>query len=189
MPRELAIRFYENHNCRRCLQLSESARVLQGAPRDLQVLQRVHPVGARMPLPMPAFAGAAVLLAHRGFLSLAQITMVAADCCLRPGEAIQPSSGDALLAQPSPGPAYAKTAPLLHPSSLSKPSKIGLYDDSVVRDSVDRPYVGEVPCLMKKGAGRDAFLTPRALDESSRRLKECTHVWGIHGLHPYMLRH
>ncbi len=88
-----------------------------------------------MPLPMPAICGVAMMMASRGFLDLARITLVAADCYLLPGEGLSLCASNVLEAQRGLGAAYARVALLPHPSTGARPSKVGLYGDSVVCDS------------------------------------------------------
>ncbi len=95
-----------------------------------------------MPLPMPAICAVSMLMAQYGALGLARLTMVAADCYLRTGEAVGLSSDDVMEGPPGLGAACARAALLMHPSVGPKTSKVGLFDDSIVCDSLDRPFIG-----------------------------------------------
>ena len=54
-------------------------RLMPGGLRALQGWEKLHPSATRPPLPMPAVYGLAMELFFRGHLSLARLTVLAAD--------------------------------------------------------------------------------------------------------------
>ena len=56
--------------------------LLPQACRALQALQRLHPGGTRMPLPVLALCAVAVELHRRGYPAMARLTMVCLDAYL-----------------------------------------------------------------------------------------------------------
>lgn len=66
---------------------------------------------------------------------------------------------------------------------------MGLYDDSVLLDSVDRSFLGQVALQMKYRCPRGEKLCKEDLSTWSSQLEACAAHLGLGLIHPYVLRH
>jgi hypothetical protein len=142
------------HTLPRCSRAGKT-RLMPSVFRSFQVWQRLRPTGTRMPKPIPAVCGVSMLMAQQGDLDLARLTLVAADCYLRPGEVINLTSAGA------------------------KASKGGVFEDSIVCDSLDRPLIVPMLVLMKTAVPPSTQLVDHILSERSQVLSEHGRWLGI----------
>ena len=157
--------------------------------RALQGWKRLHPTGARMPLPMPAVCGLACEMVRRGKTTMGWLTMAAADMYLRPGEAIALTEDMIIAPRTQLGSAYRTTSVLLHPWSHGRASKAGQFDDSVLLDSRDRPWMGDLMLSWKRSKAPRQQLATFTMSEWGAEFKQCCEILGLPPCHLYVLRH
>ncbi len=104
-----------------------------------------------------------MLLAARGSIDLARLTVISADCYLRPGEVLDLSTSSEVQASPGLGRPYSTVSLLMHPDSLARASMVGLFDDSVLCDLASRPYIGLLLVDAKKKTPPGQRLTNRSI--------------------------
>ena len=157
--------------------------------RALQGWQKAHPVGTRLPMPMLMVYAVAMEMAARQQLDLARLTVVAADCYLRPGEAASLTSDMVIPSQRRLGAAYGHVSLQIHPAAQGRPSKTGEFDDTIVVDSVSRPWLSQVLMALKTKAGPGQPLVLTTLAAWGRLFAECCADLGEESQGLYVLRH
>ena len=155
----------------------------------LQGWQRLHPNGQRMPYPMAAVYAIACKMVSLKRRDLAILTVLSADCYLRPGEALGLSTDMVIDPAPTLGPSYAHAALLTHPTAVGRSSKTGTFDDSILMDSRDRRWLGRLVCALKHARGPGRPLVETTLVEWSRVFKMCAKELEIPEAPLYVLRH
>ena len=160
-------------------------------PRAIQGWSRLMPAATRLPLPWAVIHLWAVHMALGGRADMGLALVLAADAYMRPGEVLS-LRVSSVLPPTSAGQGSLRCWTLtLFQFELGKPSKTHSFDDPVVLDSVDRPWLG--PALARLAAGRDPAdkLFRFEYNEWATHAKRAAEGCGIQVLNPvlYMMRH
>ncbi|CAK0818925.1 unnamed protein product, partial [Prorocentrum cordatum] len=139
------------HHAGRMLKLPRVAKALQG-------WRRLVPPVTRAPVPWAAVAAISLALVRRKQPLAALAVVLAADAYLRPGELLSVRANHVVPAQSAAGGDYRFASPVLRPEEELQPTKTRGFNDSILPDSVSRPYLGALVERLAKQKGFSAEL-------------------------------
>jgi len=137
-----------------------------GRPRDLQIprakqalrwWKRLAPGFSRLPLPWEVVCGLAMLMFSEGQWAEAVAVVASVVFYLRPGELARLLVRSLVPPLASAGPSHVRWTLVMHEqeSEFSKPSKTGVFDESLILDLAKHQFLA--PVLAKLVAGRPAL--------------------------------
>jgi hypothetical protein len=173
------------------LHRSGSTGLLSRARRALQGWHKMCPPESRLPLPWPAVAGIVAALISMNERGMAIAVLLACDAYLRPGELLDLTVECVIPPQPMMGAAYQVVSLLLAPTDLNKPTKTQVFNESVLLDSRDRPWLGPllVEWCSQFGPGQRVF--PFRDHEFRAKVTKAASLAGLEKwkVTPYLFRH
>ena len=173
-------------------QAGEGGRLLTRSKRAVRGWARLAPPVTRMPLPWPVAAALCHELVRMGAKEAAIATAVTFSQFLRPVEMLRLQPED-VVAPPRRGPRGTRAwALILHPEERGQPSKVGLFNETVVADNVKLyPFLRTIlPALAKRPKGRPALaLTYSTWAHQFRAAGERLHLRSLGPPTLYQLRH
>lgn len=171
-------------------QLGKGSRSLPRARRMLQGWSKVCPASARVPPPNCAVCALAVEMARDRQVDMAVATLIAHQCYLRPDELHSLRRRDVIAPQGGRG-GEGCWSLLLGPVDLRRPTKTGIFDDSVLVDHPMLLWLGRHIARLKTCGDQEEPIWPftraaygRQFAKGVRRLQ-----LGHWGFVPYSLRH
>ena len=164
-------------------------RVLPRAKRCAISWARRAPAHTRLPLPRSACFAIAGLLASWGQARMAICVVASFLCYLRPGEALRLRGRSLVQPAAAAGLAYDKWALLLHDVVDRVPSKVGLFEESVIIDNAG--WLFPVLEALKVATAAEASLWDFDLSEYKKAFAEAAKHLSLSRLRPhlYSLRH
>ena len=171
-------------------QLGKGSRALPRARRMLQGWSKVCPASARVPPPNCAVCALAVEMVRDQQVDMAVATLIAHQCYLRPDELHSLRRRDVIAPQGGRG-GEGCWSLLLGPVDLRRPTKTGIFDDSVLVDHPTLLWLARHIARLKSCGDPEEPIWPfsraaygRQFAKGVRRL-QLDH-WGFV---PYSLRH
>ena len=173
------------------------AERLPRIPRALQGWEKLAPNKFRFPLPEELVAALAIEISRGdppsmpGDVLAGLMTVLALDCYLRPGETVGLRCASVVPSAPRLGSAYRYTTLLLAPFTLGRPTKTGLFDESLTLDSVERAWLGLLLEELARGRRPEEFLFDVTMSRWDKLYRAAARRLGAEHLHPvlYLLRH
>ena len=163
--------------------------LLPHVARSLQGWQKVHPNGMRMPWPLPAVMGVIMEMMRRGHTNMAQVTALAVDTYMRPGELLGLRTTSLVPARPELGPSYRHWAILVHPWAHGRASKVGEFDESILLDSPSRPWIGRIAARLRQDNAKREFVANFSYREWAATWRSCASSLGLPAETLYVMRH
>jgi integrase len=159
--------------------------------RALQAWGRLRPAHGRIPPAYPIICGIVCCLVRLGRSDMAVAALVALSGYLRPGELLGLRCRDVVAPMPMFGGGYSHWSLLLGPIDMRKPTKTGVYDDSVILDHPSLQWLGcELEKLMRY-RNPDELLWLFSDQDFLRMFKLAAKMTNVGHLDlvPYSLRH
>ena len=159
--------------------------------RAMQAWGRLRPANGRLPPAYRIVCGITVALVLLSRRDMAVATLVALSAYLRPGELFGLRCRDLVRPLPMFGTSFGRWSLLLGPYATRKPTKTGIYDDSVILDHESLNWLGDEISLLLANRGPDEPMWTFDSSDYLRMFKQAVAMLGLEhlGLVPYSLRH
>jgi hypothetical protein len=141
-------------------------------------------------LPRLIMFGLAMDLLARGRRAMALMTVLAFDCYLRPGEALDLKGKNVVAPVLQAGKQFKWVTIVVREAEGKKPDKTGVYDNSIPIDKVQLQWLGRELLNVKKGLNStEDLLFTFTMEEFRVEFARSGKKLNLEVLHPYQLRH
>jgi len=129
-------------------------------------------------------------LLARNFRNMALMTLMAFDCYLRPGEALDVKGSSVVAPVRAAGQQYRWVTLVIREFEGHRPDKTGVFDNSIPIDKVDLQWLGQELLHRKKMLNTPSDpMFSFTMEEFRKQFQRSATRIGLDGLRPYQLRH
>eukprot|EP00438_Fugacium_kawagutii_P002485 Skav209078 [mRNA] locus=scaffold207:207591:211020:- [translate_table: standard] len=158
--------------------------------RALKGWRKIMPPQSRLPLPRILMFGIAMDLLARGKRDMALMTVLAFDCYLRPGEALDLKGKNIVAPVLQAGKQFKWVTVVVREAEGRKPDKTGVYDNSIPIDKNQLQWLGRELLTTKRNLNSvEDLLFSFTMEEYRTEFARSGKKMNIEVLHPYQLRH
>ena len=148
------------------------------------------PPQSRLPLPRLIVFGLCMDMLARGKRLMSLMTLLAFDCYLRPGEALDLKGKCVVAPVRSAGPQYRWVTVVVREMEGRKPDKTGVFDNSIAIDKKELQWLGkELLDVKKRLNSAEDLMFSFPMDEYRNEIAASGRRLGLKNIHPYQLRH
>lgn len=158
--------------------------------RALRGWRKERPPQSRLPLPKLVTYGMAMIMLARNRREMALKVILDFDTYLRPGESFDLLKKDVVAPVRGAGRHFQSVAVVVRDIEHQKPDKVGVFDNTILLDSPDRKWLGDILLNhVKKISNKDHKVFDFSSEEFRKEFVQAGERLSLRGLHPYQLRH